>query len=114
MALAAMALGRWQTWESAVDAWQRPILDQPSLPGYYKCLLFNELYFLVDGGSLWLDSERGEPNPKKVPGSASVDRALAHPALKLDGTGHGGAGCTGGEQASVGQFLYLEGHEYLM
>ena len=103
-----------QEWEKAVDAWQRPILDQPQLPSYYKSLLFNELYFLVDGGTLWLDSAGGDPNRKKVPGSASVEAAMNHPALKLDGQGHGGAGCTGGEQATVGQFLYLEGHEYLM
>ena len=35
-------------------------------PGYYKHQLFNELYFLVDGGTVWTDSENGTVNPPTV------------------------------------------------
>jgi hypothetical protein len=32
------------------------------IPSYYPHLLFNELYFLVDGGSIWANSVNGVPN----------------------------------------------------
>ena len=35
-ALAGHALASWRAWEVAVDAWQRPILDAPQLPSFYK------------------------------------------------------------------------------
>jgi non-lysosomal glucosylceramidase len=30
------------------------------LPKFYKCVLFNELYFLSDGGTLWVDVDKEE------------------------------------------------------
>ncbi len=36
--------------------WQRPVLSDPRLPDWYKSALFNELYVLVDGGTLWIDT----------------------------------------------------------
>ncbi|CAF1547381.1 unnamed protein product, partial [Adineta ricciae] len=42
-------------WEDAIAKWQQPVLDDPSLPDWYKSALFNESYFIADGGSIWLD-----------------------------------------------------------
>lgn len=36
------------------------------LPHYYQHQLFNELYFLVDGGSVWADSENGVANDPRL------------------------------------------------
>ena len=36
--------------------WQRPVLSDPRLPDWYKSALYNELYVLVDGGTLWIDT----------------------------------------------------------
>jgi non-lysosomal glucosylceramidase len=40
---------------AAIDAWQAPYLAAPDRPDWYKAALFNELYFVVDGGTLWHD-----------------------------------------------------------
>jgi non-lysosomal glucosylceramidase len=55
--LAAHALEQMPTWRAAIEAWQRPILDSDERPDWYKAALFNELYYLVDGGTFW---EAGE------------------------------------------------------
>ena len=39
------------------DAWQAPILADPARPDWYKGALFNELYYLVDGGTVWTDGD---------------------------------------------------------
>ncbi|KAH9322345.1 hypothetical protein KI387_016984, partial [Taxus chinensis] len=44
-----------QNWESAIESWQRPILEDEKLPEWYRVTLFNELYYLVSGGTLWTD-----------------------------------------------------------
>ncbi len=33
---------------------------------FYDAQLFNELYFLVDGGTVWVDSSAGAPNNTAV------------------------------------------------
>lgn len=107
-ALATYALMSWSEWDKRISAWQRPILEQPDLPAFYKSLLFNELYFIVDGGSVWTDSTRGEANPLAISNDGEVGEATG--AAENDGNKHEGHG----EQSIFGQFLYLEGHEYLM
>ncbi|XP_052205754.1 uncharacterized protein LOC127810359 isoform X2 [Diospyros lotus] len=42
-------------WESQIEAWQRPILEDTRLPEWYKVTLFNELYYLNSGGTVWTD-----------------------------------------------------------
>ncbi len=32
------------------------------LPSFYKCCLFNELYFVADGGTIWIDNDTEEKN----------------------------------------------------
>ncbi|XP_058090074.1 uncharacterized protein LOC131236710 isoform X2 [Magnolia sinica] len=42
-------------WESQIEAWQRPLLQDKNLPEWYRITLFNELYFLNAGGTVWTD-----------------------------------------------------------
>ena len=58
--LAQEALNNYPDWQQQIVDWQQPILDRSDLPGWFKMALFNELYDMVSGGTLW---------------SASCDRA---------------------------------------
>jgi non-lysosomal glucosylceramidase len=49
-----------EAWAADIEAWQAPILADSARPDWYKGALFNELYFMVDGGTLWTD---GPPIP---------------------------------------------------
>lgn len=60
--LAHDALLEHMNWESQIDEWQRPILQDKRLPEWYPVALFNELYYLNAGGTIWTD---GLP-PKKT------------------------------------------------
>ena len=64
--LAGAALAAAPAWRRAIEAWQAPILDSEHRPAWYKAALFNELYLLVDGGTLWHDG------PAHVPGLPGV------------------------------------------
>jgi non-lysosomal glucosylceramidase len=51
-------------WSSAIDAWQKPYVEDESKPAWYRAMLFNELYTLTDGGTFWgrpQDSDRNAP-----------------------------------------------------
>ncbi|KAJ6705013.1 NON-LYSOSOMAL GLUCOSYLCERAMIDASE [Salix purpurea] len=50
------ALTNYKQWEEEIEKWQDPILKDEKLPEWYKFTLFNELYFLVAGGTVWIDS----------------------------------------------------------
>ncbi|MGF1457533.1 MAG: GH116 family glycosyl hydrolase [Leptolyngbyaceae cyanobacterium] len=52
-AIAKTALGNYPTWQQQIVDWQQPILDKPDLPDWLKMALFNELYDLSSGGTLW-------------------------------------------------------------
>jgi non-lysosomal glucosylceramidase len=64
-AIAADGLRCRDSWSAEIAAWQAPILADPDRPDWYKTALFNELYFLVDGGTLWTDG------PPSIQGAAS-------------------------------------------
>ncbi len=52
-------------WSDAIDAWQAPYVNDASKPLWYRGELFNELYILADGGSLWgrpVDSDPKTPH----------------------------------------------------
>lgn len=49
------ALMNYKSWEEEIEQWQNPILKNEELPEWYKFTLFNELYFLVAGGTVWTD-----------------------------------------------------------
>ena len=61
--LASHALAEAPAWRAAIEAWQGPILSDPERPAWYRAALFNELYFLVDGGTFWEAGEVGGPLP---------------------------------------------------
>jgi non-lysosomal glucosylceramidase len=71
-AIAAEGLRCRDSWSAAIEAWQAPILADPDRPDWYKTALFNELYFLVDGGTLWTDGPpllpNGPPSPEEPDG----------------------------------------------
>ncbi len=51
-------------WSNAIDAWQKPYIQDESKPAWYRGMLFNELYTLTDGGTFWgrqLNSDRNAP-----------------------------------------------------
>jgi len=54
------ALDHWREWDASITNWQNPILKDPKLPDWYKAALFNELYFIVAGGSIWIDKEESK------------------------------------------------------
>jgi len=61
--LAAYALQHYERWESSISSWQESVInDSGNVPDYFKYHLFNELYYLVDGGTVWADSSNGKPN----------------------------------------------------
>jgi non-lysosomal glucosylceramidase len=52
-------------WSDAIDSWQAPYVQDESKPLWYRGALFNELYVLADGGSLWgrpVDSAKDSPS----------------------------------------------------
>ncbi len=55
--IAAEGLARREEWQAAIDGWRAPILADPARPDWYKAALFNELYYLVDGGTFWAAEE---------------------------------------------------------
>lgn len=63
------ALKNYSKWEQLiVDQWQSEILQDEKLPDWYKSAIFNELYFIADGGSLWItvdeDDEMSADDPR--------------------------------------------------
>ena len=80
------SLREYSKWECLIDEWQKPILDDNDLPDWWKSAIFNELYYIADGGSIWVNAET----------SFGKD-------LKYDDP-----------RCAYGRFAYLEGHEYRM
>jgi non-lysosomal glucosylceramidase len=67
-ALVRTAAARRDAWTAALEAWQQPILADPARPDWYRATLFNELYYLVDGGTVWTDGPPiGVPGPDPGP-----------------------------------------------
>jgi len=60
-AIAATALKHYSRWQAQIQAWQAPILSQPELPDWFKMALFNELYDLTSGGTLWSAADQRDP-----------------------------------------------------
>ncbi|ARV61428.1 bile acid beta-glucosidase [Nostocales cyanobacterium HT-58-2] len=59
--IASSALAQYQSWQQQIQSWQQPILARQDLPNWFKMALFNELYDLTSGGTLW--SAATESNP---------------------------------------------------
>ncbi|XP_059449873.1 uncharacterized protein LOC132180902 [Corylus avellana] len=129
-------------WESQIEAWQRPILEDKRLPEWYPITLFNELYYLNGGGTIWTDGsppmqslgiigkrkfslDRSRTDLKNaVDMSSQNDTAvvilerMASILEQIDtpvasNSAFGPYLLQNGEE-NIGQFLYSEGMEYLM
>jgi non-lysosomal glucosylceramidase len=51
--IARDALTKADSWSSSIDAWQAKYTNDDSKPLWYRGMLFNELYPLADGGTVW-------------------------------------------------------------
>ncbi|MGI8503387.1 MAG: GH116 family glycosyl hydrolase [Hassallia sp.] len=60
-AIASVALQEYQSWRSQIQTWQQPILNREDLPDWFKMALFNELYNLTSGGTLWSAASELDP-----------------------------------------------------
>ncbi|MEL6780360.1 MAG: GH116 family glycosyl hydrolase [Cyanobacteria bacterium J06597_16] len=60
-AIAKTALNAYETWQQNIQNWQQPILDRTDLPDWFKMALFNELYDLASGGTLWSAASEQDP-----------------------------------------------------
>ena len=59
--IATTALKEYQNWRSHIQSWQEPIITRSDLPDWFKMALFNELYDLTSGGTLWSASSEIDP-----------------------------------------------------
>ena len=59
--IAATALTHYAAWRQQIVDWQQPILDRAELPAWFKMALFNELYDLTSGGTLWTAATEHDP-----------------------------------------------------
>ncbi|CAK9198098.1 unnamed protein product [Sphagnum troendelagicum] len=148
------AICDYRKWEVAIEDWQRPVLEDEKLPHWYCITVFNELYYLVAGGTIWTEfehvhgfpshvispfggeheeahmetiSERSETAAEKPiataeqqPETAATLILRAMQAAMPENFQTASAGLPSGTallqegEENVGQFLYLEGVEYLM
>ena len=58
--ICSYAFQNYVGWECAIDSWQEPTLENGELSEWFKSAIFNELYFLADGGSVWLEVDPAE------------------------------------------------------
>ncbi|MGM3308670.1 GH116 family glycosyl hydrolase [Anabaena sp. WFMT] len=59
--IATTGLQEYQNWRSHILTWQNPILGREDLPEWFKMALFNELYDLTSGGTLWSAASEIDP-----------------------------------------------------
>jgi non-lysosomal glucosylceramidase len=59
--IARTALQNHIIWQQQIQQWQQPILDRADLPDWFKMALFNELYDLASGGTLWSAASDRDP-----------------------------------------------------
>ncbi|GAB4370426.1 MAG: GH116 family glycosyl hydrolase [Elainellaceae cyanobacterium] len=59
--IACTGLQHYPQWQQQIQQWQQPILDRPDLPNWFKMALFNELYDLASGGTLWSAASAHDP-----------------------------------------------------
>ncbi|XP_061664715.1 non-lysosomal glucosylceramidase isoform X2 [Syngnathoides biaculeatus] len=94
--LSHYALAHYKVWEEKIEEWQASVLRDSSLPSWYKSALFNELYYVADGGTVWTELREDADVSGGVRGE---DGGLpAQPAVIKE----------------YGRFAYLEGQEYRM
>lgn len=82
--LCKYVLDNYKLWEQCVNLWQKSVLCDEDLPEWFKSALFNETYYVSDGGSVWITPFDSKLLPNQDP------------------------------RLEYGHFMYLEGHEYRM
>ncbi len=60
-AIAHTALTHYAQWQTAIQTWQQPMLQRQDLPDWFKMALFNELYDLTGGGTVWSAATEADP-----------------------------------------------------
>eukprot|EP00105_Crassostrea_gigas_P009539 XP_011424529.1 PREDICTED: non-lysosomal glucosylceramidase-like isoform X1 [Crassostrea gigas] len=90
--MSSYAAANYSTWEQKIEEWQKPVLQNKNLPAWYKSALFNELYYVSDGGTVWIDPVEGQGG-KLVRVTDPKDPPIVQ---------------------EFSRFGYLEGHEYRM
>lgn len=55
------ALKHSDLWREKIEKWQLPVLQAQNLPDWLKMALFNELYLLAQGGTLWTSATESDP-----------------------------------------------------
>ncbi|CAF1008695.1 unnamed protein product, partial [Brachionus calyciflorus] len=53
--IACYSLYSRKTWQNALSNFRKPILENKLFPKWYKSVIFNELYYISDGGTVWFD-----------------------------------------------------------
>ncbi len=86
--IAADGLRHDAQWSAAIDRWQAPYIADHSTPAWYRGMLFNEMYDLADGGTLWTNGSH-PARPGAPPPLPSAARAR-----------------------NVGKFTYMECFDY--
>ncbi|MDY6783237.1 MAG: GH116 family glycosyl hydrolase [Cyanobacteriota bacterium] len=59
--VARTAFKHSDVWRDKIEAWQSPIVKESDWPNWFKMALFNELYLLADGGTLWTAATETDP-----------------------------------------------------
>lgn len=72
LAVARVGLENDAAWSRAIDRWQAPFIADREVPGstspaWYRGMLFNELYYLTDGGTFWENGRFGHPGAASDP-----------------------------------------------
>ncbi|KAK9110103.1 hypothetical protein Sjap_018163 [Stephania japonica] len=128
-------------WESQIEQWQGSILNDKRLPEWYPIVLFNELYYLNAGGTIWTDGSTpfqslatiegrkfsinsGELEFQKPLTNSEKDVSIhilermtsILEKIHTPNTSNSAFGTSLLQQGeeNIGQFLYLEGIEYRM
>ncbi|ESQ33419.1 hypothetical protein EUTSA_v10006714mg [Eutrema salsugineum] len=136
VAMARDALLNFSDWETQIEEWQAPILADTTLPEWYRITLFNELYYFNSGGTIWTDGlppkqsldsigkrkislststiDNTEPDQNNIALDilGRIDAVCSQIHAPLSSTL--GTALTQNTQENIGQFLYLEGIQYLM
>ncbi|CAJ0574470.1 unnamed protein product, partial [Mesorhabditis spiculigera] len=89
--LCSQAINNAEKWERTIDEWQSPVINHKTLPAWYKSALFNELYYMTDGGTLWFEYD--DQWARQEPHLSAYTRQL---------------------MGEYGRFGYLESWEYRM
>lgn len=55
------ALKHGDMWQDKIEQWQSPLVKRSDYPAWLKMALFNELYLLTQGGTIWTAATENDP-----------------------------------------------------